>query len=97
MPLSIEKVKYDKKGLCFWLHFTKLLNFLSQTLTAKTIELDNLKAEWTARLNDQMAKHKQEMAAEKERVYQVRSHMRPHHACKKFLQFSKYLQTVVSD
>ena len=45
--------------------------FLLQTLTAKTIELDNLKAEWTARLNDQMAKHKQEMASEKERVYQV--------------------------
>ena len=66
----------------------KILNFLSQTLTAKTIELDNLKAEWTARLNDQMAKHKQEMAAEKERVYQVRSDMRPHHACKKFLQIS---------
>ena len=42
-----------------------------QTLTAKTIELDNLKAEWTARLNDQMAKHKQEMASEKERTYQV--------------------------
>lgn len=43
----------------------------SQLLNSKTIELDNLKAEWTAKLNDQIAKHKQEIAVEKERAYQV--------------------------
>ncbi|WAR23806.1 SAS6-like protein [Mya arenaria] len=36
-----------------------------------TIELDNLKAEWTAKLNDQMARHKQELATEKERAFQL--------------------------
>lgn len=42
-----------------------------QLLNSKTIELDNLKAEWTAKLNDQMARHKQELATEKEKSYQV--------------------------
>ena len=51
--------------------YHNILQIILQSLTAKTIELDNLKAEWTARLNDQMAKHKQEMAGEKERIYQV--------------------------
>ena len=65
-------IKYDKScmhikaGSCQY-----ILHIFVQSLTAKTIELDNLKAEWTARLNDQMAKHKQEMAGEKERIYQV--------------------------
>ncbi|XP_045158062.2 spindle assembly abnormal protein 6 homolog [Mercenaria mercenaria] len=44
-----------------------------ELLNAKTIELDNLKAEWTAKLNDQIARHKQEIALEKERTYQLQS------------------------
>ncbi|KAL4236190.1 Spindle assembly abnormal protein 6 [Mactra antiquata] len=44
-----------------------------ELLNSKTIELDNLKAEWTAKLNDQMAKHKQDIASEKERAYQLQS------------------------
>ncbi|XP_052774832.1 spindle assembly abnormal protein 6 homolog [Mya arenaria] len=44
-----------------------------ETLNSKTIELDNLKAEWTAKLNDQMARHKQELATEKERAFQLQS------------------------
>jgi len=42
-----------------------------QLLTSKSIELDNLKAEWSAKLADQVARHKQELATEKERAYQV--------------------------
>ncbi|KAH3730971.1 spindle assembly abnormal protein 6 homolog [Dreissena polymorpha] len=44
-----------------------------ELLNSKTIELDNLKAEWTAKLNDQMARHKQELATEKERIFQMQS------------------------
>lgn len=42
-----------------------------QTLSSKTIELDNHKAEWSARLNEMSAKHKNEMATEKEKMLQV--------------------------
>ncbi|KAL3867901.1 hypothetical protein ACJMK2_040745 [Sinanodonta woodiana] len=49
-----------------------------EILTSKTIELDNLKAEWTAKLNDLTACHKQEMAAEKERAYQLQSSSQQH-------------------
>ena len=40
-------------------------------LNSRTIELDNHKAEWTARLNEMAAKHKNEMATEKEKMLQV--------------------------
>lgn len=49
------------------------LKTTQEMLNAKSVELDNLKAEWTAKLNDQIAKHKQELAIEKERAYQLQS------------------------
>jgi len=57
------------------------------------VELDNLKAEWTAKLNDQIARHKQEIAAEKERTYQVIKvlWMLKDFKPSKLLQISKYL------
>lgn len=42
-----------------------------KALSSKTIELDHLKAEWTAKMNDLAAKHKHEMATEKEKAIQV--------------------------
>lgn len=45
-----------------------------QTLNSKTIELDHLKAEWTAKMNDLAARHKHEMATEKEKTIQVNIH-----------------------
>jgi len=52
-----------------------------------------LKAEWTAKLNDQIARHKQEIAAEKERTYQVINvlWMLKDFKPSKLLQISKYL------
>ncbi|XP_076081779.1 spindle assembly abnormal protein 6 homolog [Mytilus galloprovincialis] len=44
-----------------------------ETLSSKTIELDNHKAEWSARLNEMSAKHKNEMATEKEKMLQMQS------------------------
>lgn len=52
---------------------TSRLSNTQEMLTSKSIELDNLKAEWTAKLNDQIAKHKQELATEKERAYNLQS------------------------
>lgn len=40
-------------------------------MNSKSIELDHLKAEWTAKMNDLAAKHKHEMATEKEKAIQV--------------------------
>lgn len=45
----------------------------TETLSSKTIELDHLKAEWTAKMNDLAAKHKHEMATEKEKAIQMQS------------------------
>lgn len=55
---------------------TNLNQKLQQTteaLSSKTIELDHLKAEWTAKMNDLAAKHKHEMATEKEKAIRCRA------------------------
>lgn len=44
-----------------------------ETLSSRSIELDNHKAEWSARLNEMSAKHKNEMATEKEKMLQMQS------------------------
>ncbi|KAK3091357.1 hypothetical protein FSP39_019232 [Pinctada imbricata] len=49
------------------------LHHTQEALQSKTIELDNIKAEWTAKMNDMAAKHKHEMATEKEKTIQMQS------------------------
>lgn len=61
-----------------------------KTLSSKTIELDHLKAEWTAKMNDLAAKHKHEMATEKEKAIQVKYIISRVHVEKKI----KYIQAL---
>ena len=42
-----------------------------EALSARTVELDNLKAEWAARTSEITIKHRQEMTEERERSLQV--------------------------
>ncbi|XP_069128763.1 spindle assembly abnormal protein 6 homolog [Argopecten irradians] len=49
------------------------LQHTQETLSSKSIELEHLKAEWTAKLTDLAARHKHEMATEKEKALQMQS------------------------
>lgn len=40
-------------------------------LASKSAELESLKSEWNSRIGDLRARHKEEMAAEKEKAIQV--------------------------
>ena len=42
-----------------------------QSLSSKTTELESLKAEWNARMTDMKARHKDELATEREKAMQV--------------------------
>ena len=46
--------------------------YLLQSLSAKTAELESLKSEWNARITDMKARHKEDLAVEKEKFLQVR-------------------------
>ncbi|KAL5016300.1 hypothetical protein ScPMuIL_005889 [Solemya velum] len=51
----------------------KKLKKTEEELTCKTIELDNLRADWTSKMNEMTARHKQELTAEKERAVQMQA------------------------
>ena len=43
-----------------------------EALSSRTTELDNLKTEWTSRVNDLSSRHVKEISEEKEKAIQVR-------------------------
>lgn len=69
---------------------SSFFRFFEKALSSKTIELDHLKAEWTAKMNDLTAKHKHEMATEKEKAIQVKYIVSRVHVEKKI----KYIQAL---
>ncbi|OWF56330.1 spindle assembly abnormal protein 6 homolog [Mizuhopecten yessoensis] len=62
-----QRLEHTDADLNHKLHQTQ------ETLSSKSIELDHLKAEWTARMTDLSARHKHEMATEKEKTLQMQS------------------------
>ena len=58
----------------FWrkkIHVAQKTCSLLQSLSAKTAELESLKSEWNARITDMKARHKEDLAVEKEKFLQV--------------------------
>ncbi|XP_070564141.1 spindle assembly abnormal protein 6 homolog [Ptychodera flava] len=78
LAACLKKLKEEKSALENRLSATEseLNHRLKQTqeaLSAKTIELDNMRAEWSSKASNLTAKHAQEMTAHKEKALQAQT------------------------